>query len=159
MNPYFIAGTVLAVVCAYGTGHWQGDTAGQAKVQSQWDKEKAKLAAEYAANVALMREKEQVMQGNADKLREDKNRELREANARNTALLNSLQHRPNRTESSGVSQSASNGTNGCTGKELYREDGAVLIGIAREADELRISLKQCYSQYETIRKEMNGKNP
>ena len=151
MNPYFIAGTVLAVVCAYGTGHWQGDDAGQAKVQAQWDKEKAKLAEEYAANVAAMREKEQVMQSNADKLREDKNRELREANARNTALVNSLQHRPNRTEGSGVSTTASNGTNGCTGKELYREDGAVLIGIAREADELRISLKQCYAQYESVR--------
>jgi hypothetical protein len=157
MNPYFIAGTVIAVACAYGAGHWQGDTAGQAKVQQQWDKEKAKLADEYAANVALMREKEQVMQGNADKLREDKNRELREANARNTALLNSLQHRPNRTESSGVSTTTSNGTNGCTGKELYREDGAVLIGIAREADELRISLKQCYSQYEAIRKTSEAK--
>jgi hypothetical protein len=155
MNPYFIAGSVLAVVFAYGAGHWQGDEAGQAKVQAQWDKEKAKLAEEYAANVALMREKEQVMQGNADKLREDKNRELREANARNTALLNSLQHRPNRTESSGVSTTASNGKDGCTGKELYREDGAVLIGIAREADELRISLKQCYAQYETARKELN----
>jgi hypothetical protein len=155
MNPYFIAGSVLAVVFAYGAGHWQGDEAGQAKVQAQWDKEKAKLAEEYAANVAAMREKEQVMQGNADKLREDKNRELREANARNTALLNSLQHRPNRTESSGVSTTASNGKDGCTGKELYREDGAVLIGIAREADELRASLKQCYAQYETARKELN----
>jgi hypothetical protein len=151
MNPYFIAGTVLAVVCAYGTGHWQGDTAGQAKVQQQWDKEKAKLAEEYAANVAAMREKEQVMQSNADKLREDKNRELKEANARNTALVNSLQQRANRTESSGVSTTASNGKDGCTGKELYREDGAVLIGIAREADELRISLKQCYAQYEAVR--------
>jgi hypothetical protein len=155
MNPYFIAGSVLAVVFAYGAGHWQGDEAGQAKVQAQWDKEKAKLAEEYAANVAAMREKEQVMQSNADKLREDKNRELREANARNTALLNSLQHRPNRTESSGVSTTASNRTNGCTGKELYREDGAVLIGIAREADELRASLKQCYSQYEAARKTLN----
>lgn len=151
MNPYFIAGTVLAVVFAYGAGHWQGDEAGQAKVQAQWDKEKAKLAEEYAANVAAMREKEQVMQSNADKLREDKNRELREANARNTALVNSLQHRPNRTEGSGVSTTASNGKDGCTGKELYREDGAVLIGIAREADELRISLKQCYAQYEAAR--------
>ena len=151
MNPYFIAGSVLAVVFAYGAGHWQGDEAGQAKVQAQWDKEKAKLAEEYAANVALMREKEQVMQGNADKLREDKNRELREANARNTALLNSLQHRPNRTESSGVSTAAGNGKDGCTGKELYREDGAVLIGIAREADELRIALNQCYKQYNAAR--------
>ena len=151
MNPYFIAGSVLAVVFAYGAGHWQGDEAGQAKVQAQWNKEKAKLAEEYAANVALMREKEQVMQGNADKLREDKNRELREANARNTALVNSLQHRPNRTEGSGVSTAADAGKSGCTGKELYREDGAVLIGIAREADELRASLKQCYAQYEAAR--------
>ena len=151
MNPYFIAGTVIAVACAYGAGHWQGDTAGQAKVQAQWDKEKAKLAEEYAANVALMREKEQVMQGNADKLREDKNRELREANARNTALLNSLQHRPNRTEGSGVSTTASNGKDGCTGKELYREDGEFLVRFAREADELRVALKQCYAQYEAAR--------
>jgi hypothetical protein len=50
-----------------------------------------------------------------------------------------------------VSTTASNGKDGCTGKELYREDGAILIGIAREADELRASLKQCYSQYEAAR--------
>jgi hypothetical protein len=157
MNPYFIAGSVLAVVFAYGAGHWQGDEAGQAKVQAQWDKEKAKLAEEYAANVALMREKEQVMQGNADKLREDKNRELREANARNTALLNSLQHRSNRTESSGVSTTASNGgtSSGCTGAELYRTDSEFLAREAARADELRLSLKQCYAQYEAARKELN----
>ena len=151
MNPYFIAGTVLAVVCAYGVGHWQGDEAGQAKVQQKWDKEKAKLAEEYAANVAAMREKEQVIQSNADKLREDKNRELREANARNTALLNSLQHRPDRSEKGGVSTTASNGKDGCTGKELYREDGEFLVGLAREADELRSALRQCYKQYESVR--------
>ena len=157
MNPYFIAGTVLAVACAYGAGHWQGDTAGQAKVQQQWDKEKAKLADEYAANVSLMREKEQVMQGNADKLREDKNRELREANARNTALLNSLQHRSNRPESSGVSTTSSNGgtSSGCTGAELYRTDSEFLAREAARADELRLSLKQCYAQYEAARKELN----
>ena len=157
MNPYFIAGSVLAVVFAYGAGHWQGDEAGQAKVQAQWDKEKAKLAEEYAANVALMREKEQVMQGNADKLREDKNRELREANARNTALLNSLQHRSNRPESSGVSTTTSNGgtSSGCTGAELYRTDSEFLAREAARADELRLSLKQCYAQYEAARKELN----
>ena len=157
MNPYFIAGSVLAVVFAYGAGHWQGDEAGQAKVQAQWDKEKAKLAEEYAANVALMREKEQVMQGNADKLREDKNRELREANARNTALLNSLQHRSNRPESSGVFTTASNGStsSGCTGAELYRTDSEFLAREAARADELRLSLKQCYAQYETARKALN----
>ena len=27
MNPYFIAGSLIAVVCAYGAGHWKGDEA------------------------------------------------------------------------------------------------------------------------------------
>jgi hypothetical protein len=151
MNPYFIAGTVLAVICAYGVGHWQGDDAGQAKVQAKWDQERAKLAEEYAANVTAMREKEQAMQSNADKLRQEKDIEIRNLNARSIALSNSLRERPNRTESSGVSQTPGAGQSGCTGKELYREDGNVLIGIAREADELRLALKQCYSQYEALK--------
>jgi hypothetical protein len=152
MNPYFIAGTVLAVVCAYGTGHWQGDTAGQAKVQQQWDKEKAKQMAEYAENMRLAREKEQALQQGANNLREEKDRELKKIADTNRILLGSLRNRPERpAESSAVSGAAGVGQSGCTGKELYREDGAILVGIAREADELRIALKQCYAQYETLR--------
>ena len=152
MNPYFIAGSVVAVVLAYGVGHWQGDDAGQAKIQAKWDQERAKLAEEYAANVTAMREKEQAMQGNADKLRQEKDREIREINAKSIALANSLRDRPNRTEGSGVSQTPGTGQSGCTGKDLYKQDGEFLIGIAREADELRIALKQCYAQYEALTK-------
>ena len=82
MNPYFIAGSVLAVVFAFGAGHWQGDTAGQAKVQAQWDKEKAKQMAEYAENMRLAREKEQALQVGANNLREEKDREIRNITAR-----------------------------------------------------------------------------
>jgi hypothetical protein len=89
MNPYFIAGSVLAVVFAYGAGHWQGDDAGQAKVQAKWDKEKAKQMAEYAENMRLAREKEQALQVGANNLREEKDREIRNINARATALANS----------------------------------------------------------------------
>lgn len=151
MNPYFIAGSVLAVVCAYGAGHWQGDEAGQAKVQAKWDQERAKLAEEYAANVTAMREKEQLMQGNADKLRQEKDRELKKVADTNKLLLDSLRHRPERTESSGMPQTPSAGQSGCTGKDLYRQDGEFLIGIAREADELRVALKQCYAQYDSLK--------
>jgi hypothetical protein len=151
MNPYFIAGSVVAVVLAYGVGHWQGDDAGQAKIQAKWDQERAKLAEDYAANVTAMREKEQAMQGNADKLRQEKDREIREINAKSIALANSLRDRPNRTEGSGVSQTPGTGQSGCTGKELYKQDGEFLIGIAREADELRAALKQCYAQYDALK--------
>ena len=152
MNPYFIVGSVLAVVFAYGAGHWQGDDAGQAKVQAQWDKEKAKQMAEYAENMRLAREKEQALQQGANNLREEKDRELKKVADTNRILLNSLRNRPERpAEGSPLSSAAGVGQSGCTGKELYREDGAILVGIAREADELRIALKQCYAQYETLR--------
>jgi hypothetical protein len=152
MNPYFIAGSVLAVVFAYGAGHWQGDDAGQAKVQAKWDKEKAKQMAEYAENMRLAREKEQALQQGANNLREEKDRELKKVADTNRILLGSLRNRPERAaEGSAVSGAAGVGQSGCTGKELYREDGAILVGIAREADELRIALKQCYAQYETLR--------
>jgi len=152
MNPYFIAGSVLAVVFAYGAGHWQGDDAGQAKVQAQWDREKAKQMAEYAENMRLAREKEQALQQGANNLREEKDRELKKIADTNRILLGSLRNRPERpAEGSAVSSTAGVGQSGCTGKELYREDGAILVGIAREADELRIALKQCYAQYETLR--------
>lgn len=151
MNPYIVAGGVLAVVCAYGVGHWQGDTAGQAKVQAKWDHERAKLAEEYAANVTAMREKEQVMQGNADKLRQEKDRELKKVADTNKLLLDSLRHRPERPSGSGMSETSSAGQSGCSGKDLYRESAADIVKLAMDADELRIALKQCYAQYDSLK--------
>lgn len=151
MNPYFLAGSVIAVVLAYGVGHWQGDDAGQAKVQSQWDKEKAKQMAEYAAAQDAARAKEQSLQANADKLREDKNRELAKLSDTNRTLLNSLRNRPSSSETSSLSSTASSGQGGCSGKNLYRESAEDIVKLATDADELRIALKQCYAQYDSLR--------
>jgi len=153
MNPYFIAGSVLAVVFAYGAGHWQGDDAGQAKVQAKWDKEKAKQMAEYAENMRLAREKEQALQQGADHLREEKDREIRNINARATALANSLRDRPDRptTESGAVSGTAG-ACSGATGAQLARSDGEFLAGYAADAARLKAALDQCVKQYETLRR-------
>ena len=153
MNPYFIAGSVLAVVFAYGAGHWQGDDAGQAKVQAKWDREKAKQMAEYAENMRLAREKEQALQQGADHLREEKDREIRNINARATALANSLRDRPDRstTESGAVSGTAG-ACSGATGAQLARSDGEFLAGYAADAARLKAALDQCVKQYETLRR-------
>jgi hypothetical protein len=152
MNPYFIAGSVIAVVLAFGVGYWKGDEAGQATVQQQWDKEKADAYAKYAEEVEKAREKEQNWQRAADNIRQEKDREIKNLNARATALSNSLRERQTRpAEGSAVSSVASVGQSGCTGKNLFREDGEFLVRIAREADELRAALKQCYTQYEAVR--------
>lgn len=151
MNPYVIIGVVIAVGVAGASGLYQGHKLGKAEVQQAWDKEKAEQLAAYAKAQEEARAKEQELQANADQLRREKDAEIRNINARATALSNSLQQRQTR-EAGSLSSSSGTRPSGCTGKDLYREDGEFLIGIAREADELRSALKQCYSQYEALRK-------
>ena len=156
MNPWLILGFVLAVAAAGGAGLYQGHELGMAEVQQKWDKERAAQEAEYAAAQAAAREKEQALQAGADQLRQEKDREIRNLNARATALSNSLRDRQERptAEASAVSSATTNGpvATGCTGEKLYRPDGEFLAREAARGDELRILLKQCRDQYETLRK-------
>jgi hypothetical protein len=125
-----------------------------AKVQQEWDKERAAQEAAYAQAQAEARTKEQELQANADAIRQEKDREIRNLNARTTALTNSLRDRSERptTEASTLPSTTTNGSTatGCTGKELYRPDGEFLAREAARADELRILLRQCYKQYQEV---------
>lgn len=152
MNPYFIAGSVLAVVCAYGAGHWQGDTAGQAKVQQQWDKEKAKQMAEYAENMRLAREKEQALQQGANNLREEKDRELKKVADTNRILLGSLRNRPERPAEGSAVSGAASACSGATGAQLAKGDAEFLAGYSADAASLKAALDQCVKQYESLRR-------
>jgi phage repressor protein C with HTH and peptisase S24 domain len=152
MNPWVILGFVLAVGAAAGGGYYKGNSAGRAEVQQAWDKEKAEQYAEYAKGQEQARKREQELQANADKLRKEKDAEIKNINARATALANSLQQRQTRpTETSTVPSVAGTGPTACTGKELYREDGEFLVRLSREADELAAALNQCYKQYNAAR--------
>jgi hypothetical protein len=156
MNPWLIVGVVLAVATAGGAGMYQGRELGMAKVQQEWDKERSVQEAAYAQAQSEARAKEQKLQANADVIRQEKDREIRNLNARATALTNSLRDRSERptTEASALPITASNGSTpaGCTGKELYRPDGEFLAREAARGDELRILLKQCRDQYEALTK-------
>jgi hypothetical protein len=154
MNPWFLVGALVAICAAFTGGYWRGNEAGQAFVQQQWDQERAKQMAEYAENQRIAREKEQAMQLAADNIRKEKDREIRNLNARAAALTNSLRDRSERptTEASTLPSTTTNGSTatGCTGKELYRPDGEFLAREAARADELRILLRQCYKQYQEV---------
>jgi hypothetical protein len=155
-----IAYTALAVIIAAGVagayGYMRGEESGRLQVQSKWDAERAELEAIHARDQQIAREREKLMQQTADRLRQEKDLEIRNLNARSAALTNSLRDRSSRPADpvSAVPGAASNGPapTGCTGKELYRPDGEFLAREAARADELRIALKQCHAQYETIRK-------
>jgi hypothetical protein len=153
MNPWLILGAVFAIGAAAVGGYHTGKESGMAEVQQAWDKEKTAQYAQYAKAMEESVEKQQMLQMGADKLRQEKDREIRDIAARNTALANSLRDRQSRsaTNSSTVSSTASVGPSACTGKDLYREDGEFLVRLAREADDIRAALKQCYAQYESVR--------
>jgi hypothetical protein len=136
-------------------GYYKGNSAGMAKVQQQWDNDKAVQYEAYAQAQEAARVKEQSLQAQADRLREEKDNEIRNLNARAAALTNSLRDRPSRTATIASTVPSSTGLScpalTCTGAELSREDGEFLAGEAARADELRAALKQCYKQYESVR--------
>ena len=152
MNPYFLAGSLAAIVLAYGAGRWQGDEAGQAKVNAQWDKERAEQMAAFAEAQRQAREKEQALQAGAENLRQEKEREIRNINARATALANSLRERADRpTSEGGAVSSTASACRGASGAQLARGDGEFLAGYSADAARLAASLDQCIKQYEMLR--------
>lgn len=133
---------IVVAILALGLSmtHWKAYTNGKAAIQAAWDADKAQA-------VIKAREKEQVLQSNADKIREEKNREIRQLNDRVAVLTDSLRKRPERPK---VSETSGAGPRACTGAELYREDGEFLIRLAREADEIRLAYRQCLDQYQSL---------
>lgn len=155
MNPWFLMGVTIVVAAAGAGGLYKGRALGMAEVQQAWDKEKTQQYAAYAEAQEAARQKEQELQASADKLRKEKDAEIRNISARATALSNSLRERPSRPapESSTVPSTASAGCTPAsgTGAGLSREDAQFLAGEAARADELRAALRQCHAQYNALR--------
>lgn len=152
MNPlHMAAGCVLVAAIAGGAGYWRGHSAGQAKVQAAWDRERAQLAEEHAQAVAAARAKEQALQAQADQLREESNAKLKEVNARAAALADSLRKRPERTAQGSAVSGTTSTCVGATGATLARPDAEFLAGYAADAARLQAALDQCVRQYEAVR--------
>jgi hypothetical protein len=154
MNPWIILGFVLAIAASGGAGYYKGDENGRLQVQALWDAERIKQQEQHAKALQEAAEKQQGLQAGADMLRQEKDREYKKVVDTNRVLFNSLRERPSRpaTNGSALPDTAGARPGGCSPRELYREDSEVVVELARQADEIRIALKQCYAQYETMRK-------
>jgi alkanesulfonate monooxygenase SsuD/methylene tetrahydromethanopterin reductase-like flavin-dependent oxidoreductase (luciferase family) len=151
MNPWMILGFVLAIGAAAGGGYYQGNTAGRAVIQQAWDKEKAEQYAAYAKGQEEARQREQEMQQAADKLRREKDAQIRDINARATALTNSLRDRQERPAKDGSMSGAARSCAGASGAELAKGDGEFLAGYSADAARLQAALDQCVKQYNAVR--------
>ena len=91
-----------------------------------------------------VRDKEHQYQADADKIRTDKDAQLK---AINTQLVDAISQLRSR------SSSATKTVNGqdCNGATLSAPDADFLIREAARADEIRIGLQACYKQYDAIK--------
>jgi hypothetical protein len=92
----------------------------------------------------VIREKEHDYQANADKIRKDKDAQIKVIN---TQLVDAISGLRSRTSS------ATKTINGqdCNGQALSAPDAEFLIREAARADEIRVALGACYEQYESIK--------
>ncbi len=140
--PYAI---VVSIAMTIG-GYFKGRIDGKAAIAVEFAEYKERQYKDYSVALEQARQNEQKMQKSADKIREEKDREIRKINALNASLVNSLRDRKGRE----MPDDPDSGQGSCTGKQLYREDAEFLARIAGEADELRVALKQCYKQYDSL---------
>lgn len=146
---------VLVCVACFGWGWLKGNASGAAEIQQAWDREKAVALVEYAKRQADARKKQEELQDRADRIREEKNREIADLTRKHAAALERLRHRPERpASSSGVPQIAGNrpGARGCTPSELYRGDAELALQIAERADQVRLHLAACQAVYQSALK-------
>ena len=100
----------------------------------------------YQQNKAekTIRDKEHQYQADADKIRVEKDAQIKIINNQLVDAVSELRKRPSRTEQTSNRQS-------CNGASLYAEDAEFLIREAARADQIRIGLEACYKQYDSIK--------
>ena len=153
MNPYFLIGALLAVIAAGTADYLKGDAGGRAVVRAEWNEERRQQSEQHARDLEAARAKEQELQEQADRVRKEKDEQIRNSEARATALANSLRDRTERpTQGSGAAKGAQAGqaAAGCTGAGLHRQDGSFLVGEAARANQIRAALQECYARVEAL---------
>lgn len=106
-----------------------------------------------AKDEVAAREMERMLTVKAGQIEQEKTDEIARIRSTYSADIARLQNRPARqsASTSGMPQAATN-CKGATGADLSREDAAVALGIARDADELRSALAACYKAYDQVAK-------
>ena len=99
---------------------------------------------QQSAQEKVIRDKEHQYQADADKIRTEKDAQIKAINDQLVDAISELRKRPSRSEQTANGQ-------GCNGSSLYAEDAEFLIREASRADQIRVALQACYSQYDSLK--------
>lgn len=151
MTRAIAAMLIAAILTVAGWAiHASGLAAGRAEIQAQWDRQRIADASATVQAALHAREREQALQFAADKIRQEKTREIRRLSAAHDAAVRELRDRPGRPADylPAADQAAGAGAAaGCGADQLFRQDAAVALGIARDADIARAALIECRAAY------------
>ena len=92
----------------------------------------------------VIRDKEHQYQADADKIRTEKDAQIKAINAQLVDAVSELRKRPSRTAETNAGSCG-------TGSTLFAQDAEFLVREAARADEIRVALDACYKQYEAIK--------
>ena len=117
------------------------------------------LGGDARASVKELEDKqtrEAFLQDAADQERKAKDDQINRIAAQLDAARRELRNRPSRPASEGKAGAAASAptgdqVQGCTGAELYADDGLFLIGEAARAEQLRLDYNELWSAYERAR--------
>lgn len=157
MNPLLLLNWRLwaaaAIAVALAASHWKAYTAGKTSSQAAWNAERLEQANQSRKLLEKTAADTAELQAQAEKTQGAKNAQIQALNSRVDFLNSELRNRPQRPSGTGVPTTSTDGkaASGCTGAQLYRSDSEVLTRIGRDADELRLQLKACYTQYDAAR--------
>jgi hypothetical protein len=161
MKSLGVIGILFGILLALTAwqSHNKGKQAGMEKIQTLWTAERLSIAQTQAEEAKKARETEQKLQKQLNEQKRVHQNEIRRIQRDHIALVDSLRKRTERPP--GVASVPEDSPfelqplTGCTGKELYREDGTFLVGEAARADQLRVALSTCISDRIEIERQLN----
>jgi hypothetical protein len=143
---------VLAGLCWWGYGVVYDR--GAANVQMKWDAERAQIEAQSAKVAADALATTKTLAATIETQRSNSNAQIASLNQSLSVAVAGLSNRPSRGGEGGVPINTAPGA-GCYPAALYREDAAVALKLAGEADKLRVLLGQCQAAYNAARQALN----
>jgi len=165
-NPKLLAVSAILFITSLAGTAWyaysSGKQSGMLQIQTRWDAERLAQQQAILDTQQKARQTEQELQAQVDKIRRGNADEKRRIAAQYERTIAGLRDRPERPSTPSVPEGAVSGTgspSGCTGAQLYREDAAVALGIARDADRLRLALKSCIAHTAEIERQLNRLAP
>jgi hypothetical protein len=156
IGTFTITSLAATAFYAYSKGRQDGKTL----VQARWDAERLAVTASQAEEAMKARQKEHELQATLAQQRKEHQNEVRRIGREHAALVDSLRQRSDRPAegATGVPQAANprvEPATGCTGTQLYRQDGEFLAREAARADQLRIALRTCIADRAEIERQLN----